>query len=177
MTCNYLRLMQLVNEAKLELDNINIVYADAIVWKINSKAQRWGRCKGELVGNSKLGRINYMYTIEISEKLLKENVSDKSVKETIIHELLHTVKGTKGHTGLWKVLAEKVNHAYGYNIKRVSSYEEKGIDAPSNSKLPKHKFVCAGCGQEILRYKESKFTQNYLEYRCGKCNSIFEKVF
>lgn len=163
--------MAIVEECMCELEMLGIEYGKIKNWEINTRAKnRWGLCKHNPDGT---------HTISISSRLLADNVADDGAKNTIIHELLHTVKGTKGHGAEWKRLAEIVNSAYGYNIKRCSTSAEKGVE-PIEETRPqaiKHRFVCKECGKVYNRMRESKFTKNWERYRCGVCGGKFDKVF
>lgn len=163
-------LMAIASECMVMLDDLNIEYGNITKWEVNTRAKnRWGQCRKLPNGD---------FSINISSVLLEDDVDIQSVETTVLHELLHSVKGVKGHGPEWKRLADKVNKAYGYNIKRCTSSEEKGI-APiqTTPKTVKHKFVCTDCGQTIERLKESKFTKDYNKYRCGVCHGKFEKIF
>ena len=46
------------------------------------------------------------------------NNTEKSICNTLIHELLHTVPGGLCHTGEWRKWAKYVSEKTGYNIKR-----------------------------------------------------------
>lgn len=163
-------LIELANECMVELDDIGIQYAEVIHWEVNTRAKkRWGLCTYNPNGS---------YTISISSRLLADDVAVDGAINTIIHELLHTVKGCMNHGENWKREASKVNRAYGYNIKRCSSAEEKGVEPIENTpKAIKHQFKCKDCGQIINRIRESDFTKHYKDYRCGHCNGKFEKIF
>lgn len=103
-------------ECMRELENIGIKCGNVIKIDINTRAKkRWGQCRK--IGNN--------YIIEVNQILLREDTDIDGLKNTIIHELLHTCKGCMKHTGEWKQLAEKVNRYYGYNIKRCDSADEK----------------------------------------------------
>lgn len=105
-------------ECMRELENIGIKCGNVIKIDINTRSKkRWGQCRK--IGNN--------YIIEVNQILLREDTDIDGLKNTIIHELLHTCKGCMKHTGEWKQLAEKVNRYYGYNIKRCDSADEKGI--------------------------------------------------
>lgn len=94
-------------------------------FKIIRAKKRWGQCRK--IGNN--------YIIEVNQILLREDTDIDGLKNTIIHELLHTCKGCMKHTGEWKQLAEKVNRYYGYNIKRCDSADEKGISEEQKEKI------------------------------------------
>ncbi len=161
------------NECMEMLDVIGIEYRES-AFKVNTRAtKRWGLCSyaGRYFDGSK------HYEIQISTVLLDERNSEIGLIETIMHELLHTCEGCMNHGAEWKRLAEKVNREYGLNIKRTNSAEDKGVTVDTRVKRVLHRFVCTGCGQVIERQRESKFTQNYQRYTCGKCHCKFEKEF
>lgn len=85
-------------ECMRELENIGIKCGNVIKIDINTRAKkRWGQCRK--IGNN--------YIIEVNQILLREDTDIDGLKNTIIHELLHTCKGCMKHTGEWKQLAEK----------------------------------------------------------------------
>lgn len=163
-------LIELANVCMLELDEIGIEYAEVIHWEVNTRAKkRWGLCTHNLNGS---------YTISISSRLLADDVAVDGAINTIIHELLHTVQGCMNHGENWKREANKVNRAYGYNIKRGSTAEEKGVEPIEDMpKAIKYQFKCKECGVIYNRTRASKFTKNWQNYRCGYCKGKFEKIF
>lgn len=82
-------------ECMRELENIGIKCGNVIKIDINTRAKkRWGQCRK--IGNN--------YIIEVNQILLREDTDIDGLKNTIIHELLHTCKGCMKHTGEWKQL-------------------------------------------------------------------------
>ena len=78
-------LEMLASECEADLSSINIQPGEVNQWLINTRAKnRWGQCKRCLPG---------IFDISISARLLQDSVSDQAAKNTIMHELLHTVKG------------------------------------------------------------------------------------
>lgn len=162
-------LQKIAKECMKELDVLGIEYGNIVSFKINTRFKStWGQCK--LLPNKK-------YEIDISQQLLNDTIPIKSLKSTIMHEILHTCKNCYNHGQVWKRYAERVSKAYGYNIKRCTSSEEKGVKEIKSVKKIIHQFVCNGCGQVVDRERESRFTKNYTEYRCGMCGSDFKKIF
>ena len=148
-----------------KLSDIGIHHGDIINLSVNTRAKRrWGRCSHSING----------FKIEISSTLLEDSVSDEATETTMLHELLHSCKGCLNHGNEWKRLADKVNNTYGYNIKRITSYEEKGIEREEI--LRKHKIVCQKCGHEFYRMKESKLTRHPEFYLC-KCGGNLVKEY
>ena len=63
----------------------------------------------------------YDYYIEISGHTLEN--TEKSLRNTLIHELIHTVPDGLCHTGEWKKWARYVSARTGYNIQRLAGDE------------------------------------------------------
>jgi len=156
---------ELILQSIQEIRAVGIEPGNIVKWSINRRAKsRWGLCTKHPDGT---------YSIEISSRLLEdEKVSEKDCKDTIIHEILHSCKGCSGHTGRWKQYAEIMNRTYGYNIKRVTSSEEKGLERyESKSRSPKYIYRCKKCGQLIIKKRKCKFTKYYKHYGCGICGT------
>ena len=149
-----------------------ITPASDITWVINYRSKRrWGQCTKDKKGKC---------TIEIAYQLLADDrISEKACRETIVHEILHSCKECNGHRGKWKEYAARMNALYGYNIKRITSGEEKGVENYKAKPLPvKYTFVCRHCGRRVRRKKACKFTRYYRNYTCGYCGTqrAFVKV-
>lgn len=167
-------LMKYAEECMEELDNLGIEYRPARFKVLNKNVRRFGRCtkiKDDMYND---------YEIEIRSILLDERNSVKGLKNTIIHELLHTVSGCMNHGEKWQRLARLVNNKYGYHISRCNSYEEVGvcseivesIEKERESKLalkPTYIIRCEKCGYEYVRHKLSRIVTDLELYRCGRC--------
>lgn len=162
-------LRKLAAECEADLLSIGIQPGKVNRWIINTRAKcRWGLCKQIAPGE---------FDISIAERLLQDNVSDQSAKNTILHELLHTVKGCHGHKGKWKDLAAKVNWRLPqYTIKRTTSCEEKGLEYKPKVRTNRYAVKCVHCGKEYYREKESKLIRHPDKYRCGVCNNYLERI-
>lgn len=156
--------IQLIYETcKEKLDNLGIEIGTVKYVRINRRAKkRWGICR---CINSVYGQ---MFGIEIAERLLQDDVDDKSTENTMLHELLHTCKGCQNHGAEWKRLANKVNKAYGYNIKRCASALDYGIDDGDYFRACKYKIICEKCGGVGYRQKKSNVIIHPERYVC-KC--------
>lgn len=153
-------LWEVTIECMRELDALNIPYGKVREVTINTRAKRrWGQCR----------EVRGLYYISISDRLLENK---DGLKNTIIHELLHTCPNCMNHKEPWKAVASKVNKAYGYNIKRCSGAEEKGVEPVEY----KYVFKCKKCGVEVKQMRASKFTRNPRNYKCGCCGGEFERV-
>ena len=147
-------LKMVANECMSMLDNVDIEYGNITKWEINTRAiQRWGQCK----------KRNGNFIISISHKALET---------TVLHELLHTVDGCMNHGNNWQKVANQVNMCYGYNIKRTTSTEEKGIEREPYKYVVK----CQNCGIKVGRYKMSSLIQQPQNWKCGCCGGKFERI-
>lgn len=153
-----------------EMDAIDIPYGNIVKVEVNFRAERrWGQCR----------KRGTEYTININADLLGNEASEKGLRETIIHEILHTCPNCMCHTGEWKRLAELVSDCYPYDITRTASAEDVGMSAEyierkreeriERKMNAKYRFHCAGCGVKITRNRESRFTKHWEWYRCSKC--------
>ena len=152
-------LLRLADQCRNDLLSIGIRCGNVRSWSVNSRAKaRWGLCK-------RIARN--IFEIQIAESLLQDHVTDQAAKDTIAHELLHTVPGCLSHTGKWKQLADRVNRLLPkYQIKVKSSFEEKGLE--DNRPVPEYRYLlkCQGCGKEIHRQKKSIVVEHPEHYRC-----------
>lgn len=114
---------------------------------------------------------NNTVTITISEI----TVRDKSLNNTIIHELCHAVDvpNNNNHNYIWKQLANKVGKIFNENIVRCAKTSKEYME----EKLKRYKYIikCKDCGNEYYYSKESKAIKNIAngnsrKYHC-KCGS------
>lgn len=156
-----------------ELWAIGIQPGKVTEFSVNKQAKnRWGQTCHKPDGT---------HTININYMLLDESVceSDFGLRNTLIHELLHTVDGCKGHKGKWEELANKVNANYGYGIKRCSTDEEKGVITKKETVYKKpvynYKLICNECGHIYGRQKMCKVIKYPERFRCGYCNGTLKR--
>ena len=164
-------LNEVAKECMKMLDDIGIKYGKVVEFKINTRAhKRWGQCKHVTGG----------YSININKIFLDEKNDIDGLKNTIIHELLHTCKGCMNHGPEWKRLASKVNNVYGFNVKRCSNANEKGINEDTRPirKIVEYKYEiqCKKCGHIYKRAKISNIIQHPEQYRCGYCHGELKRV-
>jgi predicted SprT family Zn-dependent metalloprotease len=138
-------------------------------FRVNTRAlTRWGQCRHNPDGT---------HIIEISYRLMEDSVSEEALMNTLMHELIHTIKGCNNHGVNFKRVAAQINRAYGLNIKTCTSAAEKGVAEVQRKVVIKHRFVCEDCGQTVERQRESDFTRRYQRYTCGCCGGAFKKLF
>ncbi|MCQ2491844.1 MAG: SprT-like domain-containing protein [Lachnospiraceae bacterium] len=152
---------------KKQLDAIKIPYGNIVEVSVNKRFRStWGRCHRLADGSG--------FRIEISGRLLENDVPEESLMQTLIHEIIHTCPNCMNHGAMWKYYADKINQAYGYRVKRTNAPEELEVKA-RDVDYP-YQFQCVRCGQVVKRQKMSKFVKYYKRYRCGKCGGGFKKI-
>lgn len=150
-------------------------------FKVVSNISSWGRCQGERHTSEKIFRH---YKISIAEKCVK--FGKAFVRNTIIHELIHTVPGGLGynHRGEWKKWAERATEALNctitqyYNVESaVEEAKEMGLQV-SNLDYSKYVLKCPKCGGLIYKHRMCdmvRFPDKYWHTDCGE-NYRFERV-
>lgn len=161
-------LRKLYQECLKELDDIGIKYGKISIIKENSRLTRtWGYCK-RLPYPSHSWEDN-RYEINISSRLLSDDVDDVHVKDTIIHEILHTCKNSLNHGAEWKRLANIVNEHYPqYNIKTRTSSSEKKIDDDIEFK---YIIECSSCHHQWKYRKKTKVVKFCEALKCPLCKT------
>lgn len=149
------------------------------------KNKRYGVCIGENPDKSTMyiektrnhKVIKYavynIHHIEISPWVME--LEESIIKNTIIHEIIHSFPYCNNHGREFKKYSKYINQKLGYNISTVGNkkedYEKSNIEYKEDKKY-NYKIQCEGCGQTIYRQRYNKeFTK---KYRCGKCGSKFK---
>ena len=114
------RINRMLAESIALMKELGVPISDSICPEVRLVGShcKYGRCcsKGSLKRYTE-----YDYYIEISGHTLQN--TEKSLRNTIIHELIHTVPDGMCHTGEWKKWAKDVSAKTGYNIKRLDGDE------------------------------------------------------
>lgn len=155
----------LINRAIMELESVGITTGYIIDIKTAPNTnQSWGYCRKRPDG----------FEIKINECLLEDNVDDKATMDTVMHEVIHTVDGCLNHKAPFKKVAALVNERYGYNVKRISSAAEKGIDKSDITTI-QYIIECGNCGNLNYYSRKTKVVKSILNkehsYRCSCCKS------
>ena len=140
--------------------SLDIPIADCIHVEVNSRAKkRWGLCTKNRDGS---------YTIQISERLLADDISEEATFNTMLHELLHTCNNCMNHGAEWKHWADIINRKYPqYNIKRTTSCEEKGVE--STESLAKYIITCNECGRTWHYMRNCGVVKRVKKCKCPYC--------
>ena len=114
------RINRMLAESIVLLKDLGVPISDSVApeVKLTSAHAYYGCCcpKG-----SEKNCTEYDYYIKISGFTI--NNTERSLRNTLIHELLHTVPGGLTHTGEWKKWAKYVSEKTGYDIRRCDGDE------------------------------------------------------
>lgn len=164
------QLNQWLREEREHLIALGIPVSGDICPEIHlSKATSWyGRCRQNKVyqGNP------YKFQISISVYHLAD--SERAIRNTLIHELLHTCPGCLNHGPKWKAYAALVQKQLGYHIIRAGGDKDKdsAIEQARQQKRERYQtqyfLICEKCGQTFVRYRKSNLVLHPEKYRC-KC--------
>lgn len=126
----------------------------------------FGRCCGPTSNNNDSG---FDYLVQVSRYTLKN--TERSVMNTLIHEVLHACPGGRGHRGNWKKYADLFNSVYGYNIRRCGG--DKTLSDKENlfEGVIRYVIECPSCGRRWYRQKASEFTRHPERWKCGSCKT------
>lgn len=147
------KLKRLVDESIQELKDIGLGdnIHDNINYYVNYRAK------------NRLGQCCNKVSINISSWLL-EIATDHDIKNTIIHEILHSFDNSKGHGEVWKYFASYVNMMTDYNITRLANvgeiYENAHHTRPITRKHYKYEITCEKCGKVFYRQRMTTRVMN-----------------
>jgi hypothetical protein len=161
-------LNKLLKEVLADFDALGIQYGKIVEIVPNTRAKsRWGQCKSRYGG----------FYININASLLADDIDDRGARDTIAHEVCHTVKGCMNHGETWKKYAKMLN-ARGYNVKRTSSASEKGVDRTQyvSTKKYKYQIKCEKCGHLYNYSRKGKVVELISTHKnhgctCAICGS------
>ena len=163
---NQLNIDNILNECKEIFLYFDLKFPNIIEIKLTDSVSYWGEIYRYKDKNKK-----YFYSLFISKAF--EYIDDdkinilKHLKNTIMHELIHTIKGC------W-------NHKYNFSLWRdrilkhfpcIDILEDKSKYNGAFKKLKSPKYIirCLKCGQEFYIYRKLKYKLN--DYVCTKCGN------
>jgi len=120
------------------------------------------------------------YTIDINADLCTGLVNE-GLRETMLHELIHTCESCMNHGDTWLSYVAKCNSIYGTKIKRASNADDKGFTKEMRASSPRFKYevICLDCDKSIDGFsRETKTIKNVKAgyCSCGRCHGHNLKV-
>jgi len=131
---------------------------------------------------------NNNYTLKFNKNffLIGEN---NCIKDTIMHEVIHSLNDCMTHTGKWLDVAKEVNSTYNYNVteeynvfkyNEILEKQETLIEINEIAERKKWIIYCPECGAETYKYRRCKtlydiYYSNYgiSKHRCKCGNNHF----
>lgn len=163
-------LQKIYYECVQECKNAKIPIRDNKVIKIGLMTDEledfYGVCYKEL--------NNEGFSIYINPLLFNENCNIKELKETIIHELIHTCSRCWTHGKTWMKYANIMNNKYSYELTTIKDY-----DAIFNKEKPiLHHYICPNCGSIYNTRTINECDYNPNNYKiCLFCRSNYKKIY
>ena len=160
-------------------------YADYFKFKKDCITIDWGHTTGTRLGACKYHNITYTFDYWGRRTSIKDigsfsiiiydhkNRDIKGIKETIIHELIHTLKNCQNHKSEFKWHCEIIQRYLGYSCWSGSHDDVKQVDYKLNNY--KHFLICSKCNK-ILR-QSNRMTIKYRKpqnYSCRACGTTCE---
>lgn len=107
------------------MKNLNEILKEEILKAEKAGVSSFGVLKSvsfkRMTEKGKVTKDSDGYRIELNSELMN---SESSLREVLMHELIHTCDGCTNHGILFRENANKVNEYYGYNI---SKYQGVGL--------------------------------------------------
>ena len=171
---NYVR--QMTQSCIEELNAIGIfpnITADKVTINNRLKAT-WGRCWTHY---DNYNRTAWHFTIEVSSRLVGDNVPENSLRSNLLHELLHACDECVkcGHNGKWKEYAELVSDCYNLNIQRCTSTAEYHVEDVRKA----YSYKCSVCGRKFVHmaYRAPKWYKHPQGFMHTNCPSGNKKAY
>ena len=177
-----LELLDLLKECLQEIDEKlgDTVYKSEFEFCKDLTIQ-WGHTTGRTLGQVHYDKINYSYDYWGRRKIDKiekatitiydhKNRDTKGIKETIIHELIHTLKDCQNHKSEFKWHCSIIQGYMGYSCFSGQHEDVQSIEyILSNFK---HFTVCEHCHKITSKGNRKTRAFQYPEfYYCSKCKS------
>lgn len=111
----WIELYKTYEEAKKNISSLGYTIGQITEFRTNHRYKRsWGKCyRNNHEGTFRIG---------ISTRLL--NANPESVKDTVYHEVIHTIPGCFNHGSCFKIVAKECNDKFGRHISRLTSVKE-----------------------------------------------------
>lgn len=149
-------LERLVAACRDELEALGFTVGRVLSVSVNRRAKTlFGRCRRDAGGG---------YHIEIMA-YLNNHRTVAEIRQTVMHELLHTLPGCGNHGAGFQAAARRVNEALGYSISSTSK-----LSKAVQERIPfNYVLLCGVCGAELKRYhRKPRLTVRHYHKTCGK---------
>ncbi len=126
---------------------------------LNRRKKAYGLCSRKW--NKAEQRFDYTVTFS---KYFIAGCTEKQFMTVAYHELCHCLFFTDGHTGMWKVTADKLSKKYGLNISRENYFtneDGKEVVAANSIASNQKEYIlrCTKCGALVIRHRSCKIVK------------------
>lgn len=172
------RYESLIKDCIEKLNILGVPISKSIYFSTNGGFSYYGRTHFGIKIREKYG-CDYYITIN------RFIVDEKDIKKTVVHELLHTVKGGMSHSGEWKKWKLFVNKFTDFKITILSkvkleqsAYKNKKVFEESEYNPQTMDLLeCPKCKKKLCVKKGTcKTKTGKCKYLCAKCRVRFEYV-
>jgi hypothetical protein len=172
------RIEKIVKECIEKLNSLGVPISKSIYFSLNGGFSYYGRTHFGVKIKHKYG-CDYYITIN------KFIIDDKDIIKTVVHELLHTVKGGMYHSGEWKRWKLFINKNTDFKITILSkvklakeAYKNKKVfDFGDYNSLTMDLLECPKCKAKLCVKKGTcKTKTGKCKYLCAKCRVRFKYV-
>ena len=164
---NLYNLNQMLDSCKSELVSLGFFELNAKIYRLEINS----RFKNTL-GQCHYNKLSRVYTISISKDFMK--ICPEYVKNTMMHELIHSINGCMNHGPNFQYVANLVNSKFGYDVHTKAYYDSYNTYL-NNTKTYKYKVKCSHCGKEWFYEKAGKIVRgiqkNPHSCRCPICKT------
>ena len=163
--------VEMVKEAKnIVIASCGDVVGNIVDVKVNTRARtRWGMCS--------YNRYTGNYIIELSSRILQDDMPYDAAMSTAVHEVLHACNGALNHGATWQYYAGRVtrNHPE-LKISRETGAEEFGLQDEQQKFHEKYAIRCESCGNTHYSSRLSKAIKHPEYYQCHYCHGKMVRV-
>lgn len=147
---------RMVETACGELAAIGLKTGPIASVRFNHRAKTFfGRCTRDRSG---------IFHIEIMSYLNRHRSQDE-IRQTVMHEVIHTLAGCGDHGPRFQAVAEQVNQRLGYRIATTSKLTESARENIAY----KYVLKCGHCGAELKRYhRKPSLSPGTYHRACGE---------
>lgn len=169
-----------VDICKKELDSIGIQYRTPDKWESSGRLKTtlgYTSLRYNNINDKRKGIISSVPKIVISKRVLNDEYPERFLKETIIHELIHTLDGCNNHGKRFQHFAGKVRNELGYNVGTYASQEERELYYRMfEKKKREYSIECPECGYRWSYKIKCKTYKNAEHYFCPDCRVNLKRV-
>lgn len=130
-------------------------------WKINPSLRFSNSFT--FAGQCRYQRETHTCLISLSKNFME---NEQAVKDTLAHELVHTMHNCRNHGRNFHVYARKIEKILGDVEIQVRASQED-MDMEALKRRAKYLVRCQSCGHEWYRQRRSKLILHPERYHCG----------